>query len=261
MKTLCIDASDSGQLVVSGADRVRFVHSMCTANIETLGEGNWVRACVLNPKGRVLSIIEVKKRLEDLLVVCPPGLYDATLDMFDAHAIADDVEFARAEGPLSRVWADVAAVWEAMPILGPPEGPVASAEEIEVRRIEAGFPAYGVDVTDANFPFETPLIRHVDMHKGCYTGQEPVARVIARGSAQKQLVGLRLEGDGPAAAGDEIAVPEKERGGRVTSSVVSPDFGPIALAYVHRSAIAPGTAVTVAGDRRARVAALPFSPL
>lgn len=261
MKTLHVDHSDHGQLIVRGDDRARFVHSMCTANIETLAAGAWIRACVLSPKGRVLSIIEVQNRGDDLLVVCPPSLGQRTLEIFDAHAIADDVEFELQSGPLSRVWADPAAVWDTMPKLARPEAPVASAAEVEVRRVEAGFPAYGIDVSDANFPFETPLIRHVDMKKGCYVGQEPVARVTSRGAAQKQLVGLRLSGDEPARAKEGVAAEARARAGQVTSSVVSPDFGPIALAYVHRSACAAGTEVTLETGRTARVAALPFEPL
>lgn len=257
MSALNVDHSDWGKLVVSGDDRIRFVNGMCTSDIAKLPRGGWTRACVLSAKGRVLSIIEVMNRGDDLLILCEPQLADATLEVLDRHAIADDVAFERIGGPVHRAWTDPASVWDAPPVFAPPPQPVAAADAVEVRRVEAGFPRYGVDVTDANFPFETPLSRYIDYAKGCYVGQEPVARVHARGSAQKTLRGLRVAGEGPIAPGAEVSHPDRERAGRVTSSAVSPEFGTIALAYVHRGLWEPGTEVTVAG-RRAEVVALPF---
>jgi glycine cleavage system aminomethyltransferase T len=79
-----------------------------------------------------------------------------------------------------------------------------------------------------------------------------------RGAPSKFLRGLRLEGDeGPVAAGAQVSHPERANAGVVTSSVVSPDFGPIALAYLHRSVNQPGNQVIVAG-RAATVVELPF---
>lgn len=257
MKELCVDQSDWARIRITGGDRVRFLHGMCTANIETLGPGQWRRACMLNVKGRVMSVFDVVAEQDALLVLCEPQVAEQTFEILDRHAIADDVEFDRESGPLHRIWGEPEAVWEAPPVLAPPPGPVASAEEVEVRRIEAGLPRYGVDVSADNFPFETPLVRLVDYEKGCFIGQEPVARVKARGSAQKTLRGLRVEGEGAVTAGAEVAAAARDRAGQVTSAAVSSELGSIALAYIHRAAWEPGTRVTVEG-RAAVVEALPF---
>ena len=253
----------SSELVrVSGTDRVRFVQGMCMGNVETLAEGAWLRTATLNPKGRVLSVYDLVARPDDLLLICQPGLAQPTLEVLERHAIADDVAFERAEIPVYRVWDTPAAVWDAPPVFGPAPGPVSSREAVEVRRVEAGLPLFGVDVDPEHFPFETPLSRLIDYHKGCYVGQEPVARVHARGAPARQLRGLRLEGPGPAARGAQVAHPDKPQAGTVTSSVVSPRFGAIALAYLGRQAWEPGGRVTVggegAGDRGAEVVELPF---
>jgi folate-binding protein YgfZ len=155
-----------------------------------------------------------------------------------------------------RVWDSIDAVWSAPPIFAPPPAPGNEAE-LEIRRVEAGLPRYGVDVSEDHFPFEANLDRAISMTKGCYIGQEVVARASARGHANKLLRGLRLAGEGPVAPGTAIAAAAREDAGKVTSSVVSPRFGPIALGYVHKSAWDPGTEVR-AGDRPAVVVELPF---
>ena len=130
------------------------------------------------------------------------------------------------------------------------------AAAIETRRIEAGLPLYGTDVTDENFPFEGPLERLIDYKKGCYIGQEPVARVSARGAASQKLVGLTFAG-APPAVGTPIAAGDKSKG-KITSATLSPVLGAIALGYVPRDFWAPGTTVTV-GDQTGTVATLPFA--
>lgn len=252
-----VDQSSWSQIKVEGDDRIRFLNGMCTANIESLKEGEWTRTCLLTAKGRVVSVFDVVMREEHLLLLCEPQLGDKTVAALQKYAIVDDVTFTPVSGSLHRVWSDPASVWSAPPVLSPPPEPVASPEEVEIRRVEAGFPSYGVDVREDHFPFETPLGQHIDYSKGCYIGQEPVARVYSRGSAQKTLRGLILEGEGPVEVGAQVSHPEKDRAGTVTSSVVSPVFGPIAMAYVHRSAWEPGSAVTVAG-RAATVREVPL---
>ena len=120
---------------------------------------------------------------------------------------------------------------------------------------EAGLPRYGVDVSEDHFPFEANLDSAISMTKGCYTGQEVVARASARGHANKRLVGLRLEG--LVGHGAKIAAELRPEAGVVTSVVVSPRLGPIALAYLHRTVWDPGTRVSVEGVT-ATVSALPF---
>src|SRR5262249_21896346 len=95
----------------------------------------------------------------------------------------------------------------------------------------------------------------------CYVGQEVIIRVLHRGHGRvvRKLVGLTLSGEQPPAAGAVVQAGDREAG-RVTSAAMSPALKrPIALAYVHRDFVAPGTAVTV-GDAAGEVASLPFVP-
>jgi len=136
-----------------------------------------------------------------------------------------------------------AAVWETLCAAG--ARPVGH-DALDALRVEALRPWYGSDVTDENLLHETGLVAECHSPaKGCYVGQEVVARLEARGgNVNKALRGLRLSA--PAAAGAAVSVEGREVG-RVRTAAVSPRLGPIALAYVHRDHFAPGTAVAVDG--------------
>jgi folate-binding protein YgfZ len=253
MERVIVDQSDWGQLRVTGADRTRFLQGMLTNDVGPLGPGAWLRAALLNVKGRVQALVDVVAEPDGYLVLTEPATAAAVAELLDRYAIADDVAFAPEARPVHRVWAAPADVWTA-----PPRFAAAAAEgDAEARRVEAGLPRYGVDVSDENFPFEANLDGVISYTKGCYIGQEVVARAHARGHANKRLVGLRLAGAGPVERGSAVTAAARAEAGTVTSSVVSPVFGPIALAYIHKSAWAPGTEVAVAG-RAAVVCALPF---
>lgn len=145
--------------------------------------------------------------------------------------------------------------------------PEASAEAWDVWRIENGIPEFGRDINEDNLPQETGLVpERVSFAKGCYTGQEVVARIHYRGHVNRNLLGIQVEGSpiGPAlAAGDEVAVDDKVVG-TVTSAVESPTHGWIGLGYVRRE-LEPGDEVVVrppGGESEtpifARVVSLPF---
>jgi folate-binding protein YgfZ len=129
-------------------------------------------------------------------------------------------------------------------------------------RVEAGTPAYGPDLDENTFAPEVGRVpQAISYAKGCYLGQEPVVMARDRGHVNRTLLGLRLP-DGPVPPGSLLYRDGKEVG-RVTSSVVSPALGAIALAYVRRGSQEPGTAVEVEvqGQRRpALVSSLPFQP-
>ena len=126
----------------------------------------------------------------------------------------------------------------------------------EVVRVEAGRPRYGVDLDDTVIPQEAGLNdRAVSFTKGCYVGQETVARLHYKGKPNRHLRGLRLSG--PASQGDELRLGERVVG-KVGTAVVSPRHGPVALALVRREA-EPGATVEVASDDiTADVVELPF---
>jgi tRNA-modifying protein YgfZ len=137
-------------------------------------------------------------------------------------------------------------------------GAVAVSEAVaECVRVERGRPRYGVDLDETVIPQEAGLNeRAVSFTKGCYVGQETVARLHYRGKPNRRLRGLRLSQ--PAQTGVPIEF-EGRTVGTVGSVAVSPRFGPIALALIRREA-PPGTTVAVApGHLSAEVVELPFT--
>ena len=137
-------------------------------------------------------------------------------------------------------------------------GAVTAPEELaEVRRVETGRPRYGIELDDTVIPQEAGLnARAVSFEKGCYVGQETVARLYFRGKPNRHLRGLKLSG--PAAPGEPLRLGEREVG-RLGSVVESPLHGRIALALVRREA-GPGDALAVGADGvSAEVVELPFA--
>jgi hypothetical protein len=122
----------------------------------------------------------------------------------------------------------------------------------EALRLEAAFPMYGIDITDANLAQEVGRTAHaISFSKGCYLGQEPIARIDALGHVNQQLRGIRLrEGPVPSAGADVVtADAEPRKIGRVTSAALS--FGthkPVALGYLKRHFDTPGLEVAIVVD-------------
>jgi folate-binding protein YgfZ len=129
---------------------------------------------------------------------------------------------------------------------------------LETRRVEAGVPRYGRDFGADHFPQETGLEEQaVSYTKGCYLGQEVIARIHYRGQANRVMRGLRLPG-GPLADGTEVAFEDRPLG-TLSSAVDSPALGgAVALAVLHRRGAEPGTRVRVPGGE-AEVVSLPFA--
>jgi folate-binding protein YgfZ len=139
-----------------------------------------------------------------------------------------------------------------------------SGEAVDICRIEAGRALFLTDMHEDTIPLEAGIEdRAISLTKGCYVGQEIIIRVLHRGHGRvaRKLVGLSLdEGAAVPHPGAPIAAGTREIGS-VTSAAHSPTLGrPIALGYVHRDFVEPGTSVAVAGVP-AHVAALPFVPV
>jgi len=128
---------------------------------------------------------------------------------------------------------------------------------LETLRVEAGLGRMGTDMDETTIPLEANLERGIHYQKGCYLGQEVIARVTFRGQVNKKLSGLRFSGALPA-HGTELRKGEKVVG-RVTSAVQSARFGAIGLGYVHRLFLEPGTELELPDGSRASVGALPFA--
>jgi folate-binding protein YgfZ len=142
----------------------------------------------------------------------------------------------------------------------------ASEEAVTAARIEAGYPLFGADLTEEILPLEAGIeARAISFTKGCYVGQEVIIRVLHRGHGRvvRKLSGLLIDGEGAVAARAVVRTGEREVG-FVTSAAVSPERGAIALGYVHRDFLAPGTELQIdgaGGPRRAVVTALPMRPV
>jgi folate-binding protein YgfZ len=124
-------------------------------------------------------------------------------------------------------------------------------------QIESGIAAYGRELDEDGIPLEAPTEDAIDHGKGCYPGQEVIARLHVRGRPARHLKGLRIEGADPLPVGTVLDAADKPGVATVTASAVSPSLGPVALAYVHRDWCAAGTRVTADG-RAAVIADLPL---
>lgn len=150
------------------------------------------------------------------------------------------------------------SLWEALQAAG--ARPVGYGA-LEILRIEAGVPRYGVDMDETNVITEIDLDDAVSYTKGCYVGQEIIARIKYRGHVAKKLAGLVLDPSAQILAGGLIKSADKDIG-RITSITFSPSLGrPIALGYLKYDYLAPETRVKVIfGDKEfpAQVTQLPF---
>jgi aminomethyltransferase len=141
------------------------------------------------------------------------------------------------------------------------DGAAVGLAALEVLRIEAGIPLYGHDMTDETIPVEANLVEAISYTKGCYIGQEVVARLESRGHVNRKLVGLLLKGTALPAPGAAIVAADREVGW-ITSATYSPARQQnIALGYLRREVWAPGTAVEIPSPGAtigATVVPLPF---
>jgi tRNA-modifying protein YgfZ len=204
-----------------------------------------------------------------LLSLVGPSAFEVATRTVGALEL-DDAEHANVRGEIAGVAAvlvrsdvgvdiicdvtDHAAVREA---LLSAEARTVSEAAGEIVRVERGRPRYGIDLDDTVIPQEAGLNeRAVSFTKGCYVGQETVARLYYRGRPNRHLRGLRLSA--PAEPGAELRLGERVVG-HLTSAVVSPVSGPIGLALVRRE-VEPGATLTVGdGEARAVAVELPFS--
>jgi len=183
------------------------------------------------------------------------GADDVTSDltvMRESHASEDGFDFV--------VNADQAgSLWDALQDAG--AKPVGYAA-LEILRIEAGVPRYGVDMDETNVVTETALDDAVSYTKGCYVGQEIIARIKYRGHVAKKLTGVMFEQPVDVAVGATIRSADGKEAGRVTSVANSPRLGrTIALAYLKYDYLAAGTNLRITSadqEFEARVTDLPF---
>lgn len=136
---------------------------------------------------------------------------------------------------------------------------LAPLEAWKLARIERGLPRWGDELTDDVLAEEAGLLgSHVHLDKGCYPGQETVARVHNLGQVQRRLAGLRFEGGGLPAPRTDLRTEDGRRAGQVRSVARHPELGPIGLAYVRQ--VVPTGSRVLAGESAGTVVDLPFRP-
>jgi folate-binding protein YgfZ len=210
--------------------------------------------------GRQVEIAETPERA--VLSLIGPRSDDVAESALGVRVPADEHSFVEARNDVVAVRTDLGIdtiadrPGEARELLlGGGAQPV-SLEAAEIVRIESGRPRHGLDMTDDNLPAEAGIVeRAVSFTKGCYVGQEPVARMHYKGHPNRHLRGLRLSARSE--PGTALVADGKEVG-RLTSTTLSPALGPIALALVRRE-VAPGETLAVGeGGPPATVVELPF---
>ncbi len=287
-----VDRSARGKLRLTGAEAAEFLQGQVTNDVEALEPGTGCYAALLTHKGKMQADMRVLRGEDWLLIDCEPETLPAIARMVTTYSIGRDVrsEDRTAEdailslvGPAARERLDVQpAAYEHAWVIGEhglyvttDSGvdvicPAADADGVraalgveqvseeaaEVVRVESGRPRYGLDMDLDTIPQEAGINeRAVSFEKGCYVGQETVARLHYKGKPNRHLRGLRLAE--PASPGDEILLGDRVVG-RIGSAVESPAYGPIALALVRREG-APGDSVAIGADGAvALLVELPF---
>ncbi len=278
-------------LRVSGGERLGFLHRLLTANVEALQPGDGVASLLLDNRGKVQASLDLWAEDDAVLIGAEVTVAAAVVEGLRRYVLRSAVHIDASQlvslaviGPRHETVINAVGIDPAVaPVLRTarlPGGvelalPESRARDLlqslrqmdhqsvrpigrdcaEVLRVEAGVPAHGAELTGNELPQEARLEAAVDFEKGCYLGQETVARIHYRGHVNRVLSGLRLESfarPGATLCSDGRGV------GSVTSSVSSDVHGPIGLGYVRREHADPGAVVRLEDGSGAEVNQLPF---
>ena len=283
-----VDLSWRGVLEMTGRDRVRFLHGMCTNDIKKLQTGQGCMAAIVNRQGKMVAEMIVLAAENALLLELDRSNLQPAIDHLSRFLVADDVKMTISDAAVLGLWGPraqgllgvrdlpdfnlvmregtavvrnrtigvegyhllvpAAKADEASRILGHGVVPAGFAA-YETLRIENGFPRWTADMDATLLPMEAGLEPiAISYQKGCYIGQEVIQRVKTYSEPPKMLVQLEVA---DAAPGDRISAGGEEIGS-VTSALPA-----LALGFVRKEFKAPGTEVQVAG-KSARVRALPW---
>ena len=223
---------------VTGPDAADYLQRMVSNDVEALGPGESCEALLLTPKARIIAPLKVLRRGEDdYLLLTEPELGDPVLAELTRMRFAAKCELAAEQHESWLILGGSEVIDER------PEGEEASEEEAERARIEAVEPRWGHELDERVLPAEAGLDRtHISFTKGCYPGQEPIARLHHRGKVNRRLRRLVLDGD---PTGEELVLDGKVVG-RITSSADGR-----ALGYVRTGV--PEDAVLEVGGASARL--------
>ncbi|HVT30747.1 MAG TPA: glycine cleavage T C-terminal barrel domain-containing protein [Lacipirellulaceae bacterium] len=265
-----VELADWSSISVTGADRQAFLHNFCTNDVKRLVPGTNCEAFCTSVKGKIVGHGWILCRDDELVFFGPPGQGSRLVEHLDRYVIREDVKLCDMTGarsymlvaggvpteacrqpiPLSIIARDDTNICElqvhemesAVRALVD-SGFVAAAPEVFLAaRIEAGFPLFGADFDDRNLPQEVGRDKQaISFTKGCYLGQETVARIDALGHVNQKIVGVRFFGSAVPDAGTEMVL-HNAKVGEVKSATFSPKLeAPLALGMVRRDANAVGT--------------------
>jgi folate-binding protein YgfZ len=274
---MIIDRSDRGKIRLRGAEAAEFLQGQVTNDVEGLEPGHGCYAALLNHKGKMRLDMRILRGPDWIWIDTEPGADAVLLRTIETYSLGRDVSWESAdEGIVSLIgeagldavppaeehsWVEgergiYVRTYAGIDVIGGElPAPDAADGDAECVRIEHGIPRFGFDMDGDTIPQEAGINeRAVSFTKGCYVGQETVARLFYKGKPNRHLRGLRLAA--PVERGAPILLGEREVG-RVGSACVSPAHGPIALAIVRREA-SPGDTVEI-GATSAEVVELPFS--
>ena len=243
-----VDLSHHPVVRVEGPDRLGWLQSLTTQHLAALPVGQWTQALVLSPQGHVEHHLRLTDDGTATWAVVEPGSGPALVAFLQKMQFMMRVTVALSDE----------LVWTSRGLLAPSaldawDGPVAGVLAHEALRVAARTPRLGLDTDHRTLPHEVGwLARAVHLDKGCYRGQETVARVYNLGRPPRRLVLLHLDGTeselpavgAPVLLGDRAV-------GAVGSSARHHELGPIALALVKRQT--PDDAVLTAGGLAAAI--------
>jgi folate-binding protein YgfZ len=290
--TVAIDLGFRTVVRASGADRVTFLQGMLTNDVARLEPGRNRPALLLTIQGRVTADVRVAAVDDALLLDVDVRAREAMVAALDKLIIADDVELVPStdaligvEGPgagavvgalaagglvlaggelgptgfvVHVLPGEVAGVWDRLIAAG---AQPCGMDALEGRRVELGMPRIGLDMDEHGLALELPVDSWVSHTKGCYLGQEVMARGTARGHVNRRLVPLTLEGPLPP-SGATLVREGKEVGHLTTVAWAFGIGAPAALGFVRRECWSPGTEMAVRHGHAvtiARVATVPVA--
>ncbi|MDX6260948.1 MAG: tRNA-modifying protein YgfZ [Kribbellaceae bacterium] len=264
-----VDRSNRDVVTITGPDRLTWLHAITSQYFEGLRPGTSTTALLLSPTGHVEHAMYGVDDGETFWLHTEPGAAAPLVEWLQKMVFMSRVEIAEvtadyaivwkpgaapAEGPLTRSGADSLGGHEVFlprQELSALEGPAAGVWAYEALRIEAGAPRLGLDMDERAIPNELGWLGvGVHLDKGCYRGQETVARVHNLGRPPRRLVRLHLDGsvDHLPGHGYAVRVGDKQVG-FIGSAARHHEYGPIALALIKRNVDPEAVLEVVAEDQ------------
>ena len=272
-----------GLISVRGSEAVQFLDGMITNDVKTLEDGALMKAAFPNAQGRLLAVVRVTRNGDRFLIETENATRQKVFDNLFRFTMAGDfqvedlseeydyirvfdrsfipitppfIEFDRKRGTEYFVHREDAP--DFVGELKYLDAAAVSDELFEVLRIEGGTPLFGVDMDENTIVPELGVEDMISYTKGCYVGQEIIARIHFRGHVAKRLCGVAADEKSDLKAGVDITSRDGKSAGRITSVTVSPKLQKaIGLAYVRYDYLAEGTEL-LTGDTVVQVTALPF---